>query len=240
MSLKSEQRGRTGGYLLAGLLLSGGVHAIIWQQLQQPELSVAAAAPESYQPVMLMAEVSPSPEKIQVPEPESEPESAPEPKSEPEPEPKPKPKPEPKPIPKKPKPTPKPKPEPKPKPLQTASPDRVTAPPVAARNPVNTQQPVTPVISAEQQRQRFLALLVQRIDQHKRYPRRAQSRGIEGRVSFKLSLDSHGALAKFEWLEGNRLFYKATLDAVKRSLPLPLPEGQGAFSYRLALEYKLL
>jgi protein TonB len=84
------------------------------------------------------------------------------------------------------------------------------------------------------------AELVKRIDKHKQYPRRAQKRNIEGRVSFILHLDSQGKLQSFEWINGNRLFYKSTLEAVRNSLPLPLPKGLNKMKYSLSLSYRLL
>lgn len=89
-------------------------------------------------------------------------------------------------------------------------------------------------------RDEHLSELVKRIDHNKQYPRRAQKRNIEGQVSFILHLDSQGQLQNFEWKKGNRLFYKSTLEAVRKSLPLPLPSGLNTMKYSLGLSYRLL
>ncbi len=98
---------------------------------------------------------------------------------------------------------------------------------------------VMPLLSKTEQKNQLIAELMRRIDQNKHYPKRALKRGIEGRVRFTLVLDRAGQLQQFEWLEGNRLFYKSTLDAVKRSLPLKLSTEQQPLSHQLALQYRI-
>ena len=102
--------------------------------------------------------------------------------------------------------------------------------------PVKTS---TPLLSEAERKNKLIAELMRRIDQNKHYPKRALKRGIEGRVRFTLVLDRAGQLQKFEWLEGNRLFYKSTLDAVKRSLPLKLSTEQSPLNHQLALQYQI-
>mgnify|MGYP003665871987 CR=1 FL=1 len=83
-----------------------------------------------------------------------------------------------------------------------------------------------------------------RIDNNKEYPSRALKHGIQGRVAFRLTLSKEGYLQHFQWLEGNRLFYKSTLASIKRSLPITIPAelsgSAAAFNYELALQYTIV
>jgi len=98
---------------------------------------------------------------------------------------------------------------------------------------------IMPLLNETEQKNQLIAELMRRIDQNKHYPKRALKRGIEGRVRFTLVLDRAGQLQSFEWLEGNRLFYKSTLDAIKRSLPLKLSTEQQPLNHQLALQYQI-
>ena len=98
---------------------------------------------------------------------------------------------------------------------------------------------IMPLLNETEQKNQLIAELMRRIDQNKHYPKRALKRGIEGRVRFTLVLDRAGQLQSFEWLEGNRLFYKSTLAAIKRSLPLKLSTEQQPLSHQLALQYQI-
>ena len=98
---------------------------------------------------------------------------------------------------------------------------------------------IMPLLNETEQKNQLIAELMRRIDQNKHYPKRALKRGIEGRVRFTLVLDRAGQLQSFEWLEGNRLFYKSTLDAIKRSLPLKLSTDQQPLNHQLALQYTI-
>lgn len=123
-----------------------------------------------------------------------------------------------------------------------ASPKASPTTPVQASitKPLTTEgKTVMPLLNKTEQKNQLIAELMRRIDQNKHYPKRALKRGIEGRVRFTLVLDRAGQLQKFEWLEGNRLFYKSTLDAVKRSLPLKLSTEQQPLSHQLALQYQI-
>ena len=161
-----------------------------------------------------------------------------------------------KPVEEKAKPASKPKPKPKPKPEQAKP--IIDSQPVEkhaaiaeqkeSKNTLATHNPALHEESAQRPNEKsaaelkneHFAELVKRIDKHKQYPRRAQKRNIEGQVSFILHLDSQGKLQNFEWINGNRLFYKSTLEAVRNSLPLPLPKGLNKMKYSLSLSYRLL
>ena len=118
--------------------------------------------------------------------------------------------------------------------------------PVQALSTKSVQTPLTaesktvmPLLNKTEQENQLIAELMRRIDQNKHYPKRALKRGIEGRVRFTLVLDRAGQLQSFEWLEGSRLFYKSTLEAIKRSLPLKLSTEQQPLNHQLALQYRI-
>jgi len=117
----------------------------------------------------------------------------------------------------------------------------VQAPPTkSVQTPLTEEsKTVMPLLNKTEQKNQLIAELMRRIDQHKHYPKRALKRGIEGRVRFTLVLDRAGQLQSFEWLDGNRLFYKSTLAAIKRSLPLKLSTEQQSLSHQLALQYTI-
>ena len=115
------------------------------------------------------------------------------------------------------------------------------SPTTPVQAPLKTEgKTIMPLLNNEtEQKNLLIAELMRRIDQNKHYPKRALKRGIEGRVRFTLVLDRAGQLQSFEWLEGNRLFYKSTLAAIKRSLPLKLSTEQQPLSHQLALQYQI-
>ena len=129
----------------------------------------------------------------------------------------------------------------KPIPREASPTTPVQAPPTkSVQTPLTEEsKTVMPLLNKTEQKNQLIAELMRRIDQHKHYPKRALKRGIEGRVRFTLVLDRAGQLQSFEWLEGNRLFYKSTLEAIKRSLPLKLSTEQQPLSHQLALQYQI-
>lgn len=129
----------------------------------------------------------------------------------------------------------------KPRPTKASSKASPTTPVQASITKPLTAESKTamPLLNKTEQKNQLIAELMRRIDQNKHYPKRALKRGIEGRVRFTLVLDRAGQLQSFEWLEGNRLFYKSTLAAIKRSLPLKLSTGQQPLNHQLALQYTI-
>lgn len=116
-------------------------------------------------------------------------------------------------------------------------PNQVHAP--AALSVPEPLQRTAPILTQTELKNQLVAELMRRIDRNKHYPKRALKRGIEGRVRFTLVLDREGQLQAFEWLEGNRLFYKSTLAALKRSLPLKQSGEQQPLKHQLALQYQI-
>lgn len=145
------------------------------------------------------------------------------------------------------KPIPKPVPKPRSKKRETVEltkklpiesrPNQVHVP--AALSVPEPLQRTGPILTQTELKNQLVAELMRRIDRNKHYPKRALKRGIEGRVRFTLVLDREGQLQAFEWLEGNRLFYKSTLAALKRSLPLKQSGEQQPLKHQLALQYQI-
>ena len=185
------------------------------------------------------ATIAPPPVTVVEPEveqPEIKPVIPPEPVVKPEPEPKPKPikKPEPKPKKKK-------KPKPKPKPKEKKPPVK-PKPPKKAFKPVEQKQTVSqnikpeakktvssPVVATadprlvEQTRMTYHALLMRHIEVHKRYPRVARKRKIEGVILVSFTLLKNGQINNL-LVNGKRsILKKATQNAINDALPMPKP-----------------
>ena len=81
--------------------------------------------------------------------------------------------------------------------------------------------------------------LTHRIEQYKRYPRRARERGLSGEVRFSVNVDDAGEMLAFHWLEGHQVFRRSTLQAVRRALPYPPDPGQAPISIQIRMIYSL-
>ncbi|WP_292957071.1 MULTISPECIES: energy transducer TonB [unclassified Neptuniibacter] len=253
--------------LLLGVLFSLAVHGLVWQQLQKEDVNAQAQMAPSYAPMRVNVSIS-APAAPQVPLP-PEPQLNPQPqaqiskpivpkkakkeqakivKAAKATEPKQLAKPLLKPVAK----TSEPKESTAKKAVSKKATPAKASPttPVQASPTKSVQASITKPLTAEsktampllnktEQKNQLIAELMRRIDQNKHYPKRALKRGIEGRVRFTLVLDRAGQLQSFEWLEGNRLFYKSTLEAIKRSLPLKLSTDQQPLNHQLALQYTI-
>lgn len=140
---------------------------------------------------------------------QSEPEQEPEPESEPEPEPQPEPEPK-----------PEPKPEPQPKPIPQQEKKSVSSPPPLPSRKVEPR--VKPASSAEL-KQRYLASLLARIEEHKSYPGAARRRAIEGDVSVSFRIACDGSVNEIDIPSGHKLLKQAAAQALNRAQPLPQP-----------------
>lgn len=67
--------------------------------------------------------------------------------------------------------------------------------------------------------------LKQRINQHRRYPRQALRRGLEGDVKIQAVIQADGELVTADMLSGDRRFRSSSLKALSRALPFPPPLG---------------
>lgn len=81
--------------------------------------------------------------------------------------------------------------------------------------------------------------LIERINHHKSYPRRARERGLSGEVRFSVSINGEGELEAFNWLEGHGVFRRSTLQAVQRALPYPPEPGLAPINVQLRMIYSL-
>jgi protein TonB len=266
-ALVSKRVIKSRGFLFLGVLLSLAVHGLVWQQLQTENVNTQTQMSPSYAAVKVNVSISEisalsaipprPPQKIEKPQSKTEPKPSVSKtadkklvakkavnKTSPQPSKTTPPKKENIEQPKvvkaaAPKSIAKPvtkKQTVKPKTIETDAKQLATPVVPTAPVPVKTS---TPLLSEAERKNKLIAELMRRIDQNKHYPKRALKRGIEGKVRFTLVLDRAGQLQKFEWLEGNRLFYKSTLDAVKRSLPLKLSTEQQPLNHQLALQYQI-
>lgn len=88
----------------------------------------------------------------------------------------------------------------------------------------------------------YLENLKRRINEHKTYPKVAQSSHIEGRVMIEFTISPRGELLSLVILEGKKIFHKATEDAVQKSFPFPLNEDlfTSIMTFQIELNYSLL
>lgn len=152
---------------------------------------------------------------------------------------------------------------PKAQPIQTiakSEPDVpvIRRPPVAKHRPVVQKQaphPPVPVIAApapppqpsnrmpdrSAERQNYLSLIQQSIEQHKRYPLVARRRHIEGRVNVRFVISPTGLIDKIEIVQssGQEILDRATLKAVREASPLPPPPA-GLFAEDTVMELTIV
>jgi len=140
--------------------------------------------------------------------------------------PKPKPKPKPKVKPPEPKAGPPPKPKPKPEPEIAQVPETPPEPePVEERvvsAPPMVEEPYPRADFLEQEKLRYLALVMSRIEQRKYYPAAARRRRIEGAAKITLTVSSGGNVDNIK-VEGPSILCRAAEEAVRKSAPLPDP-----------------
>lgn len=142
---------------------------------------------------------------------------------------KPEPKPEPKPVPR-----PEPKPEVKPAP-QKAEPAPTPAPAVEAPAPAPAPAPAKPAAPAAKpapapapsagDKNRALGMIVQVIEAHKRYPRRARQTGVEGTVVLSVKAGADGIVTSVDIAKkaDSALLNRAALEAAGKLIGMKLP-----------------
>jgi len=72
----------------------------------------------------------------------------------------------------------------------------------------------------------YMQQLLAHIENKKFYPRSARSRGIEGDIHVSFELMADGSIRKLNVGGGHSVLLRATKQAVKNSIPLPLPPSQ--------------
>ena len=90
------------------------------------------------------------------------------------------------------------------------------------------------VVNAQQ---RYLAELARWLERHKRYPRQARSRGIEGTTSVRFTLDRHGQLLAHQMVEssGFGVLDRAAESLLARASPFPEPPLEITDTFPLTL-----
>jgi protein TonB len=78
---------------------------------------------------------------------------------------------------------------------------------------------------AQQQKlkQQYLALVMQQVEQQKRYPKAARRRGIEGMVQVSFVIQSDGSIQNIQLQQGANVLQKAAQKAVSKASPFPAP-----------------
>jgi len=77
--------------------------------------------------------------------------------------------------------------------------------------------------SAREVEETYITLLLNHIENHKYYPRKARRRNIEGTVKVILSINAEGSVASMELSEGHAILRKAAEKAIYQSLPFARP-----------------
>ncbi len=75
----------------------------------------------------------------------------------------------------------------------------------------------------QQLKQQYLALVMQQIEQHKRYPKAARRRGIEGMVQVSFIIQSDGSVQNIQLQRGTNVLQKAVRKAISKASPFPAP-----------------
>lgn len=72
----------------------------------------------------------------------------------------------------------------------------------------------------EKEKNAYFELLHKKIEANKSYPRLAQKRNIEDKVSVSFIISPQGELLSYEVLHGKKIFHNSALEAIKKSFPL--------------------
>lgn len=90
--------------------------------------------------------------------------------------------------------------------------------------------------------QAYIKRVLERINAHKIYPKIAQKSHIEGNVIVEFTISPTGELLSLTFIEGKKIFYKATEEAFHKSFPCPFEEQwlTSDTTFRIALNYTLL
>ncbi|MCL0047284.1 TonB family protein, partial [Thermodesulfovibrionales bacterium] len=195
------------------------------------------------------------PQFLPEPEPLPKPKPEPEPKPKPEPEPKPKPEPEPEPEPE-----PKPKPEPKPEPEAIvmeeplAEPEPAVEPAVEPklepqeivmdaplREPPKEQ---VEVIDLQEVMLCYQAMIRQRIETHRRYPRWAKRQGFEGTayLSFTILASGQAENIRIVFPSGFTILDNEAVSTINRASPFPpIPKelNRSQLDIKVAIVFRL-
>lgn len=90
-------------------------------------------------------------------------------------------------------------------------------------------------------RDRFMALLNERINSNKHYPKSARRRGIEGKVELVFEVCSDGKVDNITVVSGRSIFKRSAIQAIVKSFPIEVDEALFEFphEFRVTLEYVL-
>lgn len=104
-------------------------------------------------------------------------------------------------------------------PAEPAAEASMSPPPSAAKGANSPSQAEL----TEREKEAYLARLLAHIERHKRYPRVARRRGLEGRVEVSFLLTRGGSVKDLRTDGAHALLGRAAEAAIRESLPLPVP-----------------
>ncbi len=203
---------------------------------------------EAKAPDTLKIELVKKPEPPPVAEPEPTPPPPEVKKTEPKPLPKPIVKPLPTPVVEKTEPIAHPTPTPPPTEVIAVAPKETAPTPVqTVQEPVPVKQAPPPMPSQadmDNARNQYGNSLWGAISKHKKYPKIAQMRGLEGEVIVELQLDGNGKLKskKIEQSSGHDVLDRQALEMVEKALPFPVPPEalrNSSFTITVPIPFKL-
>jgi protein TonB len=90
-----------------------------------------------------------------------------------------------------------------------------------------------------QEKERYLSALLEHIDAHKRYPRAARRRRIQGTVTVSFTLLPSGEIRDLKAVGAPRALCRAAERSVRDSLPLPKPPQDVGFGYPAPIRYAM-
>lgn len=87
----------------------------------------------------------------------------------------------------------------------------------------------------------YFASLQKKINENKRYPKRAKIRNIQGDVKVEFMISPKGELLSFKIIDGRKLFFKSTKKAIEDCFPFSTPIGvlSKNTTVKLTLAYRL-
>ena len=93
----------------------------------------------------------------------------------------------------------------------------------------------------ELKKQQYFTLIKQKINDNKKYPKKAVRRGIQGIVKVQFIVSKDGKLLSINILEGKKVFYKSIKRAIRDSFPINPPKDIfiKQFNVTLKIVYKL-
>jgi TonB family protein len=88
----------------------------------------------------------------------------------------------------------------------------------------------------------YLALIMNRLEQHKIYPLAVRKRGIEGNVTVTFTIEQNGSVSDIQLADpsGHRFLAQAAFETIRSSSPFPVREDRGGdYTMQVTIRYQL-